>query len=361
LDAIRGVRAGDIMRSGSVKPFKVAAFVLSVIGTCLGSLPALAADGALIAAAKREGEVTWYTTLIVDQLARPISAAFEKKYGIKVNFVRSGDAEVSLRLYNESRAGNVQGDIFDATNGSAGLKKLGMLLQWHPDPAARFPKEYVDPDGYWTPMSLYVLEPGYNTNLVAKEDVPHTFQDLLDPKWKGKLAWNSDPGATGAQGFIGAALTAMGEEKGLVYLKQLAAQNVVGVPGGARHLFDMVIAGEYPMALQMLNHHAFFSAGQGAPAGWAPVQDAMAFFIVLDLVKNSPHPNAGKLLEDFIVSPDGQAIFRDIGYIPVDPDMAPRDPSLKPDGVRLRVNYFMPQQIDAGLPKWESLFRDIFR
>ncbi len=342
------------------RPFaKTFAALLS--GLCLAPAPARAATDELVAAAKREGEVTWYTTLIVDQLARPISNAFEKKYGIKVNFVRSADAELALRLFNEGRAGKIQGDIFDATTGSGTLKKEGLLLQWRPDSAAHFPREYTDTEGYWTPMSLYVMEPGYNTDLVKKEDLPKTWDDLLDPKWKGKLSWNSDPSATGAPGFIGAALKAMGEEKGLSWLKKLAGQNVVGVPGGARHLFDMVIAGEYPMALQMLNHHAFYSSNLGAPAGWTPIQDTMAFFIVLNLVKGGPHPNAAKLLEDFIVAPEGQALFRDVGYIPIDPGMSPRDPALKPDGVKFRVNYFTPQAIDADMPKWTAMFRDLFR
>jgi iron(III) transport system substrate-binding protein len=322
---------------------------------------ARAADAALVAAAKKEGSVTWYTTLIADQLGRPIAGAFEKKYGIKVNYIRAGDADIMLRLYNEAKAGKVQGDIFDTASSSIKLKQEGLVMKWRPDAAKTWPKEYADPDGYWTPMALYVEEPGFNTNLVKASEAPKSYADILDPKWKGKLAWNGEPSVTGAPGFIGGVLKAMGEEKGLAYLRDLAKQNIVGVPGGARHTFDMVIAGEYPMALQMLNHHAFFSANHGAPAGWSPMNDVMAFFLVMNVVEGSPHPNAGKLLADFIASDEGQAMFRDAGYIPVSPSVPPRDPSLKPDGVKLRVNYFTPQTIDANLAKWVDIYRDIFR
>ena len=153
----------------------------------------------------------------------------------------------------------------------------------------------------------------------------------------------------------------MGEEKGMDYLRKLAQQNITGVQGGARHLFDMVIAGEYPMALQMLNHHAFFSANHGAPAGWVRLQPAMVAFLVLNLTKGGPHPNAAKLLADFIVSDEGQTIFRNVGYNPASPNVEPRDPSLRPDGVKFRATYFTPQQIDVSLPKWNNIFATLFR
>jgi iron(III) transport system substrate-binding protein len=336
--------------------------VIAIVTVLFSALaPAVAADDALITAAKKEGSVTWYTTLIVDQLARPIADAFQKKYGITVNYIRSGSPEIYLRLFNEGKAGRVQGDLFDGTAGAAELRKEGLLLQWVPDTIRSWPAQDHDPDGYWTPMSLYIFEPGTNTTMVSKADEPKTYEDLLDPKWKDKLAWNLEPSATGAAGFIGAVLAAMGDDKGMAYLRQLTKQNIAGVQGGARHLFDMVIAGEYPMALQMLNHHAFFSANAGAPAGWVPLQPPMAAFLVLNLTKGGPHPNAAKLLADFIVSHEGQEIFRNVGYNPVDPAVEPRDPSLRPDGVKFRANYFTPQQIDAGLPKWNGIYTSLFR
>jgi len=336
----------------------------SVVGLVLVlalSHAARAATPELIAAARKEGSVTWYTTLIVDQLARPIADAFERKYGIKVQYVRSGERDIYLRLYNEARAGRQQADVFDAIGGAGTLKQEGLIAKWQPDAITRFPADLRDPEGYWTPMSIYVLEPAFNTNLVKAEEAPRNFDDLLHPSWRGHLAWNSEPSSTGAPGFIGAVLNAMGEQKGMDYLKRLSGQGIIGVPGGARHVLDMVIAGEYPVALQMLTHHAFFSANKGAPVNWARLQDVMAFFITLNVMEKSPHPNAGRLLVDFIVSPEGQQLFRDTGYIPVDPEMAPRDPSLKPDGVNFRVTYFTPGRVDKNLPKWVDIYREIFR
>src|SRR6185437_2007375 len=97
--------------------------------------------------------------------------------------------------------------------------KHNLVLKWLPDSAARLPKKLVDPEGYWTAGNVYVMEPGINTNLLPKGAAPRNYQDLLDPKWKGKIAWGSTPSASAAPGFIGLVLADMGRQKGLDYLK----------------------------------------------------------------------------------------------------------------------------------------------
>ena len=149
---------------------------------------ARAADAALIEAAKKEGEVVWYTTQIISQLVRPVSAAFEKKYGIKVRSTRANSTELSVKIINESRAGKPQSDVFDGTSTVVPLKKEGYVLQWLPDPAKAYPAQYRDPEGYWVANNLFFLTPGFNTALVLKGTEPRTYQALLDPKWRGKMA-----------------------------------------------------------------------------------------------------------------------------------------------------------------------------
>ena len=98
----------------------------------------------MIDAAKKEGQVVWYTTQIIDQFARPAAAAFEKKYGIKVSYVRANSNEVALRVLNEAKAGRMQADVFDGTGATASLKKEGIVAKCIPENAKRFPKEYID-------------------------------------------------------------------------------------------------------------------------------------------------------------------------------------------------------------------------
>lgn len=321
--------------------------------------PVAAADQTLIDAAKKEGHVTWYTSLIVDQFARPAATAFEKTYGVKVDFVRADSAEISLRLLNESKAGHVQADVYDGF-GAPALVQQGIVASYIPDAAKSLPAQFHDPDGHWAATNLYVLTPGYNTELVAKGTEPKTFQDLLDPKWKGKMAWNSQPSVAAATGFIGLVLADMGEEKGTAYLQALAKQNVAGLKVAARQVLDEVIAGEYSIALQIFNNHAVISAAQGAPVAWIPMQPATGILSVFSVTAGAPHPNAARLFVDYLVSADGQKLFRDADYLPVDPAVPPKVPDLRPDGEKFKAIFFTPEQYYAGLPKWQKLFTDIF-
>src|ERR1700738_3069815 len=116
-----------------MKRLRIAMTAVSCLAVSLISNVTRAADAALIEAAKKEGEVVWYTTQIIAQLVRPMSAAFEKKYGIKVRSTRANSTELSVKIINESRAGRPQSDIFDGTSTVVVLKKEGYVLKWLPD------------------------------------------------------------------------------------------------------------------------------------------------------------------------------------------------------------------------------------
>ena len=320
-----------------------------------------AADQALIDAAKNEGRATWYTTQIIDQFARPAAEAFERKYGIKVEYVRANSNEVALRMTNEARAGKVMADVVDGTSIILGLKSQNLLLKWLPDSSRRLDPRFVDPEGYWAATNQYVLSPGFNSDQVRKGTEPQTYEDLLNPKWKGKMAWSSNVSSSGAAGFIGIVLSHMGEDRGMAYLKKLAEQNITGVRVSARQLLDQVIAGEYAISLQIFNYHATISAAQGAPAAWIPMQPVMSYVSIVSVIRGGPNPNAGKLLMDFLVSEEGQQIYRAADYIPIDPNVPARDPSLRPDEINLKSIFFTPEELERGLPRWVKIFKEIFR
>ena len=319
-----------------------------------------AADEALIDAAKKERHVTWYTTQIIDQFVRPAAEAFEKKYGIAVNYVRADAAGSALRILNEARAGKVQADLFDGIAAPA-LVKEGVVLDYVPDSAERLPAQFVDPHHYWVVTNLYVYTLGFNTELVPKGTEPKSYADLLDSKWKGKMAWSSRSSTTSAPGFVGVVMAAMGETKGRAYLGALAKQNITPLSVSVRQVLDEVIAGEYSIGLQILNNHAAISAARGAPVAWISLPPSMAVFNVLSMTKTAPHPNAAKLFFDFLVGSEGQKLYRDADYIPVDPDVPPRDPSLRPDGDKLKAIYFSPQQVEDQLPAWTKIYNEVFR
>ena len=121
--------------------------MLMLVGFCLVSDLALAADQSLIDAAKREGRVTWYTTLVIDQFVRPLSEAFEGKYGIKVEYVRSTSNEVILRITNEAKAGRIMADVIDGNAYAGALRRENLLLDWLPEATRKMPPQYFDRQG----------------------------------------------------------------------------------------------------------------------------------------------------------------------------------------------------------------------
>ena len=135
------------------------------------------------------------------------------------------------------------------------------------------------------------------------------------------MAWNGFPTCSGAGGFIGTVLTEMGEEKGTAYLRELGKQKIANLRGSAREVLDQTIAGEYSLALQIFNHHAVISAKKGAPVDWIAMEPATVTLSTLSVLAKAPHPNAAKLLMDFIISREGQEVFAKADYIPAHPDV----------------------------------------
>ena len=189
-------------------------------------------------------------------------------------------------------AGRVQADIFDGITNMIPLKRARLLAPYVPAAAGQYPPELKDPEGYWNALLLYVFTPGINTTLVPKERAPKTYQDLLDPQWKGKMAWNPSSIA-GAIGFVGNILTSMGEARGMDYLKALARQKVVNVEASARAILDQVIAGEYAIGLMTFNHHTVISAQKGAPSDWLKLEPVPVAFDAAGILKDAPHPERG--------------------------------------------------------------------
>src|SRR5262247_3441349 len=181
--------------------------ILLALACVIAQSPSYAADAALIEAARKEGKVVWYTTLIVNQAIRPLKEAFEKAYpGVELQYTRADEAPTAAKILAEAQAGRVQADIFDGISNMVPLKRAGLVVPHGSPSAGKIPADLKDREGYWISILIYVFSPGINTTLVAKEQAPKTYQDLLDQRWRAKMAWN--PGSiAGALGFIGATLT----------------------------------------------------------------------------------------------------------------------------------------------------------
>jgi iron(III) transport system substrate-binding protein len=320
------------------------------------------ADPALVAAAQKEGEVVWYSTLIINQIVRPVVDAFEAKYpGIKVRSSRATSSDVALKIRNEARAHRVQADLFDGSNTVFMLQDAGLVAEYRPAAAADWPDDLKDPHGLWTAANLFYWTSAYNTNLVSAAEAPKTYDDLLDPKWKGKIAWTNDLTPGGPPGFIHNILATMGQGRGMDYLRRFAAQAPVTIPAAQRVVLDHVVSGEYPLAVMILNYHATISAAKGAPVQWIKMEPLLQSMSLISIVKDSPHPNAAKLLEEFILSDTGQKIFADSDYLPASPTVPAKVPGNKPQEGHFKVNVVTPDMARDDTAKWTAIYHELFR
>ena len=349
---------GEAMPSRRLSSLLLSAALVSPFG-CWQS--ARAADAAMIEAAKKEGSVVWYTAQIINQVATPLAQAFEARYGVKVSPIRADVNDVVLRITAEAKAGKPQADVFDGTAAAPPLKRAGYVLKWLPDGAKDLPDQYKDPEGYWVANNVYIIVPAFNTQLVPPGTQPKVWNDLLDPKYKGRIAISGLSSSSSGPGFVGNVLHDLGEEKGHEFLKRLATQDVKNIYSSARAVVDQVMAGEFAIGLQTFNHQSVISAKLGAPVDWIRWSPAVASLSVASVVKDSPHPNAAKLFLDFLISEEGQKIFADADYIPTNPKVPAKAADLKPEVGGFSAYYLPPETLDENIGKWGVIFKSYFK
>ncbi|HEY6259721.1 MAG TPA: ABC transporter substrate-binding protein, partial [Xanthobacteraceae bacterium] len=258
------------------------------------------------------------------------------------------------------RAGRVQADVWHLGDGLQPLLQENLAATLDLPSAAGLPPELLDRNGHWVATNLSTRSFAYNTQLVTADQVPRTHQALLDPRWKGQFVWHPYSIA-GGMGFIGLVLKSMGEANGMRYLHALAEQNITPLPIAARAVMDRIIAGEYPMGLEMNSSHAVISAAAGAPVRFVPLDPVTMTVQIAGLGRGAPHPNAGRLFLDFMVSRAGQEVFRDADYIPMRPDVPAKSPEVKPDTGGYQALMLTPEDIDANNQRWAKVYDDVFR
>src|SRR5581483_4336300 len=143
-------------------------------------------------------------------------------------------------------------------------------------------------------------------------------------------------------------------------LEQLRGQGIRNINGSGRAVLDQAIAGEFPIALQIFNHHTVISAQQGAPSDWIPLEPVPALLQTIGLAKNAPHPHAAMLFLDYILSEEGQRTLPQADYLPSHPDVPAKVPSLKPEQGNFKVNFLSPDDILKNDREWDDIYRRLF-
>jgi iron(III) transport system substrate-binding protein len=201
-----------------------------------------------------------------------------------------------------------------------------------------------------------------NTKQVPASDVPQTYDDLLDPKWKGKMAWRAGA-ESGDQLFVTNALTSRGDKEGEAYLKKLSGNDIVNYSGSARALVDRVGQGEYPLALNIFAHHPIIAAEKGAPLDVKMLEPVPTLVNEVVLVKGAPHPHAAMLLIDFMLGLDGQNVLKDAQYFPPHPKVDPAENlhRVVPRLAKLKENVVSPVVLFDYKEKANAILKAYFK
>ncbi len=298
-----------------------------------------------------EGKVVFYATFNAND-AKAMIDGFKQIYPkIDAVFYRATDAQLMERILTEGRAGKSLWDVVMQTSfyGEA-MKKRGLLAAYD-SPERKFYREgYKDADGMWTTVYTNYAAFGYNTQQLPKSNVPKTYQDLLKPEWKGNIGMDGR-----AYELFGTLLKAMGKEKGLNYMRALAKQQPQ-LRNGRTLIAQLVAAGEFKGALTAYSTTFEQMKSAGAPADWAYLNPVFANIHPVGLSSKAPHPNAGKLFIDFMLSKRGQEIIRDVNRIPDRVDVSPKQPRLI-EGIEPA---FAPAEVLENFEEYAKLFHEIF-
>ena len=265
----------------------------------------------IVAAAKKEGALTLYTTIAEKDLPVLIKP-FETKYGIKVNVWRAGTDKVLQRTLAEASAKRRDVDVVHF--GSPEMEALSRekVLQPVASPTYRdLVPGSVPQHREWAATLLSVWVQAYNTNLIKKADLPKTYQDLLDPKWKGKLGIEGKN-----QDWFASVVESMGgKDKGVKFFQDLVSRNGVSPRNGHTLLTNMVVSGEVPLALTVYNYMPEQAKKKGAPIDWFAIEPAIARSNAVGVARNAPHPAAALLFHEYMLT-DAQQLMTMIDYVP---------------------------------------------
>lgn len=318
----------------------------------------------LLEGARAEGQLTVYSSLTINQMMRPLADAFQKKYPfVKLNYWRAESANIFTKLSAESRAGNVVADVVEGTGVGEAVVQAGFTQAWTSPVLAELPARYLDRNGMWVPTRRSFYSAAYNTKQTPDEAIPRKYEDLLEPRWKGRMYWHANT-SSGGPLFITNLRLAWGEDKALDYLKKLGAQRVVNMTSGSgRLLVDRVMAGEIGLALNIFAHHPIISRAKGAAVNSAILDPVASTVGTMALPKGLRHPHAAMLFVDFFLGKEGQKILSDAEYFPVREDV-PTLPGLTPivEAVaKSRENFVNPEMLVKYTQSSEQMISDLFR
>ena len=300
----------------------------------------------LIEGAKKEGELMLYASVPVADIA-VLTEAFTKKYGIKVKAWR-GDSEAMLqRVLNEAKARRYEVGVMVASSSALEPLSREKLLTAVKSPLlADLIPGAVAPNREWASVYLATFVQAYNTKLVSKDELPKTYRDLLNPRWKGRLAVEAEDFDWFAQVVLG-----LGEAQGLKLFRDIVATNGISVRRGHSVLNNLIVAGEVPLGLSAYGFLAEQSKVKGAPIDWFVIPPLMARPTAAGMSRFAPQPHAAVLFYDFLIG-EAQPILASRQFV---------SPSRKINSPFTRNPLQLINSVEMldNAKKWQDLYQSI--
>lgn len=305
----------------------------------------------LLAGAKKEGELMLYSSLTQDDQLK-IVADFKRRHGVTVKFWRGSQAHILQRVLSETRGGRFEFDVLETNAPQIEALAREKLLQKMNSPyiEQELLPEIMPAHGEWAPDRLNLLVYAYNTRLVKPADVPQSWQDLLDPRWKRRIGVES----TNVEWFA-VLVKSLGEKAGLELFQRMA-DNGLAVRTGHNHSAVLVAAGEIPLMLGIYSHDAERMKAKSAPVDWFVLPPAVVVPSAVAVSRRAPHPNAAALFYDYMLT-EGQRFYTEVHRVPANKNYDTPVRRLVRERQALRV--VNAQEAIDEHEKWHELYKRI--
>jgi len=331
----------------------ITATLLAALATTAAAQHSATYEGAdrearLVGGAKKEGELVMYTSGQAEDF-NVLAKAYEKKYGVKVTMWRAGSEKVLQRAVTEARGGRYSADVVE-TNGPEleMLQREGLAQAVKSPHLADIIPAAKQPHGEWVGTRLNVYALAYNTKAVKKDELPKRYEDLADPRWKGRLGIEADDSE-----WLAGLAAQFGEAHVVELFKNIVQKNGISVRRGHTLLTQLVVSGEVPLALTVYNYKAEQFKNDGAPIDWFVIGKAVARPNGVAVMKRAPHPHAAVLWYDFELSEEAQRVLAKRDFVPTNRKV--ETPLNKVPLLVVDPKVMLEQQA-----KWTKLYEELF-
>ncbi|MDR1967368.1 MAG: extracellular solute-binding protein [Burkholderiaceae bacterium] len=298
--------------------------------------------------ARKEGALNIYTSMQGDDMA-PLLEVYQKRYGIKANVWRSSSENVLQRTVTEARGNRFTADVVE-TNGPEleAISREKLFQQVKSPHLADIMPEAKRAHGDWVGTRLNVFVQAYNTGLVKKEELPQSWQDLANPRWKDKLGIEAED-----QDWLAGVVASLGEEQGIQLFRKIVATNGMSVRKGHTLLAQLVVSGEIPLALTVYNYKVEQLRAKGSPTDWFVIGTPIGRPNGVGVARKAPNPHAAALFYDLEISEEGQQLLAKRNFVATNTKVKSVF-SGKP------MTFINPAMMLDDGQKWAKLYAELF-